>query len=91
MAEGLVDCALTERAKKKLEQQNKRRKKETKEGNVSETQEARHSLPPPRERGVIYLGHIPHGFYEEEMKSYFSQFGTVTRLKLYRSKKVLTV
>lgn len=40
------------------------------------------------ERGVVYLGHIPHGFYEEEMKKYFSQFGTVTRLKLSRSKKV---
>ncbi|RIB19112.1 hypothetical protein C2G38_1289857 [Gigaspora rosea] len=38
-------------------------------------------------RGVIYLGRIPHGFYENEMKSYFSQFGTVTRLKLYRNKK----
>ncbi|CAG8550845.1 15471_t:CDS:2 [Funneliformis caledonium] len=38
-------------------------------------------------RGVIYLGRIPHGFYEEQMHSYFSQFGTVTRLKLYRNKK----
>lgn len=50
--------------------------------------DAREKLPPPIERGVIYLGRIPHGFYEDEMKSYFSQFGTVTRLKLYRSKKV---
>ena len=37
--------------------------------------------------GVIYLGHIPHGFYEEQMKSFFSQFGDVTRLKLARCKK----
>ena len=37
---------------------------------------------------MIYVGHIPHGFYEEEMKRYFSQFGTVTRLRLARSKKV---
>ena len=36
----------------------------------------------------MYLGHIPHGFYEEEMRKYFSQFGRVTRLKLSRSKKV---
>lgn len=49
---------------------------------------AREKLPPPIERGVISLGRIPHGFYEDEMKRYFSQFGTVTRLKLYRSKKV---
>lgn len=39
------------------------------------------------ERGVIYLGRIPHGFYEDEMRSYFSQFGDVTRLRLSRNKK----
>ena len=38
--------------------------------------------------GAIYLSHIPHGFYEREMKSYFSQFGEVTNLKLIRSKRV---
>ncbi|XP_041371797.1 LOW QUALITY PROTEIN: MKI67 FHA domain-interacting nucleolar phosphoprotein-like [Gigantopelta aegis] len=37
--------------------------------------------------GVVYLGHIPHGFYEKEMTSFFSQFGRVTRLRLARSKK----
>lgn len=37
--------------------------------------------------GAIYLSHIPHGFYEREMKSYFSQFGEVTNLKLIRSKR----
>lgn len=37
---------------------------------------------------MVYVGHIPHGFYEEEMRGYFSQFGTVTRLRLARSKKV---
>lgn len=39
-------------------------------------------------KGVVYLSHIPQGFYEEEMNSYFSQFGRVTRLNLVRSKKV---
>jgi nucleolar protein 15 len=39
------------------------------------------------EPGVVYLGHIPHGFYEEEMRAYFSQFGTVNRLRLSRNKK----
>ncbi|TPX33307.1 hypothetical protein SmJEL517_g03719 [Synchytrium microbalum] len=37
--------------------------------------------------GVIYLGRIPHGFYEREMKTYFTQFGKVSRLKLSRNKK----
>jgi len=39
-------------------------------------------------KGVVYLSHIPEGFCEEEMNSYFSQFGRVTRLNLVRSKKV---
>lgn len=37
--------------------------------------------------GVIYLGHIPHGFYEREMRAYFSQFGAVTCLRLSRSRR----
>lgn len=40
------------------------------------------------DRGVIYLGRIPHGFYEDQMRQYFSQFGAVTRLRLSRNKKV---
>ncbi|XP_046982667.1 serine/arginine repetitive matrix protein 1 [Schistocerca americana] len=38
-------------------------------------------------RGVVYLSHIPDGFYEDEMRQYFSQFGRVTRVKLARSRK----
>ncbi|KAF8418603.1 ribosomal biogenesis protein Gar2 [Tirmania nivea] len=37
--------------------------------------------------GYIYLGRIPHGFYEHEMRAYFSQFGTILRLRLSRNKK----
>lgn len=37
--------------------------------------------------GVVYLGRIPHGFYEDQMKAYFSQFGEVLRLRLSRNKK----
>lgn len=40
------------------------------------------------DRGVIYLGRIPHGFYEDQMRNYFSQFGDITRLRLSRNKKV---
>lgn len=39
-------------------------------------------------RGIIYLGHIPHGFYEEQMTDYFKQFGNVTRVRVVRSKNV---
>jgi nucleolar protein 15 len=31
--------------------------------------------------GVVYIGRIPHGFYEHEMRSYFTQFGDITRLR----------
>lgn len=37
--------------------------------------------------GVIYLGHIPHGFYENQIRDFFSQFGTVNKVRLSRSKK----
>jgi hypothetical protein len=26
---------------------------------------------------VVYVGHIPHGFYEDQMRGFFSQFGDV--------------
>ncbi|KZT73049.1 hypothetical protein DAEQUDRAFT_704041 [Daedalea quercina L-15889] len=42
---------------------------------------------PTEDCGVIYLGRVPHGFYEDQMRQYFSQFGTVTRLRLSRNKK----
>ncbi|KAL8616459.1 hypothetical protein ACOMHN_041062 [Nucella lapillus] len=38
-------------------------------------------------RGVVYLGHLPAGFYEPQMKHFFSQFGRITRLRISRSKK----
>lgn len=38
-------------------------------------------------RGVVYLGHIPQGFYEPQMRTFFAQFGEITRLRLSRSKK----
>jgi len=42
------------------------------------------------DHGVLYLGRIPHGFYEVQMKDYFTQFGEVTRVRLSRNKRVRT-
>lgn len=39
------------------------------------------------EPGVLYIGRIPHGFYEHEMRQYFSQFGAITKLRLSRNKR----
>jgi len=36
---------------------------------------------------VLYIGWIPRGFYEKEMKAYFGQFGTIKRLRISRNKK----
>lgn len=42
---------------------------------------------PTEDRGVIYMGCLPHGFYEDQLKGYLSQFGDVTRLRISRNKK----
>jgi len=38
-------------------------------------------------RGVVYLGHIPDGFFEPQIRKYFNQFGKVQKVRLSRSKK----
>jgi nucleolar protein 15 len=39
-------------------------------------------------RTVLYVGHLPYGFEETGLQKFFSQFGTITRLKMARSEKV---
>lgn len=39
------------------------------------------------ETGVLYVGRLPHGFYEHEMRSYFSQFGSIRNLRVARNKQ----
>ncbi|KAH6656751.1 hypothetical protein BKA67DRAFT_552949 [Truncatella angustata] len=38
-------------------------------------------------KAVVYIGRIPHGFYERQMQEYFGQFGDISRLRLSRNKK----
>ena len=38
--------------------------------------------------GVVYVSRLPWGFDEEPMRSFFSQFGTIDKLRVSRSKKV---
>ncbi len=35
----------------------------------------------------MYLARLPHGFYEHELRSYFGQFGDITKLRVVRNKK----
>ncbi|KAH7547783.1 hypothetical protein JRO89_XS14G0015700 [Xanthoceras sorbifolium] len=43
--------------------------------------------PPVNKSTVLYIGRIPHGFYEKEMQAFFSQFGAIKRLRVARNKK----
>lgn len=55
--------------------------------NRLEKMEAAAEKEPVEPRGVIYLGHIPDGFAEPQMRKFFYQFGKVTRLRISRSKR----
>ncbi|KAI5071344.1 hypothetical protein GOP47_0013595 [Adiantum capillus-veneris] len=54
-------------------------------------QKAKIALSGPRplenKSSVVYVGRIPHGFYEEQMRGFFGQFGTIKRLRISRNKK----
>lgn len=39
-----------------------------------------------KKTGTIYIGRLPKQFQEYELKKYFAQFGTITRLRLSRNK-----
>ena len=70
--------------KQKKEESNSNN--DTSKTNMSKKNKSKKKGKKPK-KGVIYLGHIPHGFYEDQMRSFFSQFGEVTRLRLSRNKK----
>ncbi|QSZ31547.1 hypothetical protein DSL72_001114 [Monilinia vaccinii-corymbosi] len=61
-----------------LEKLSKKQKKAIKKA----AEEAANDLP-----GVVYIGRIPHGFYEAEMKAYFSQFGNILKIRLSRNRR----
>ena len=56
-------------------------------GDIKKRIAAASSSNPERTPGVIYVGRIPHGFYEPQMRAYFSQFGTIANMRLARNRK----
>jgi nucleolar protein 15 len=54
---------------------------------VTTTKKSKSKTVPTDGSSVVYLGHIAHGFYEQEIRKFFSQFGKVEKVKLVRSKK----
>ena len=47
-----------------------------------------HGSPQTEDRGVLFIGRLPHGFFEDQLRGYFSQFGNVTRVRVSRNKRV---
>lgn len=55
---------------------------------VAQPTKTKHPYNPVKSnRGVVFIKHIPHGFYEEQIKAYFQQFGAVTRARVARSER----
>lgn len=54
---------------------------------MAEVQKKKSKWDSKHERGVVYFSHIPHGFYEKEMRGFLTQFGTVTNLRVGRSSR----
>lgn len=39
------------------------------------------------ESGVVYIGHLPFGFFEQQMRVFFRQFGKILNLRISRNPK----
>jgi len=74
-ASGVLEISLDSKTKEKLVANVEAHKKKVTEIKLSDP------------RGVIFLGHLPYGFFEKQLKIFFNQFGVVTRIKLSRNKK----
>jgi nucleolar protein 15 len=83
-----VDIVLDAEAEAKIKQKIKQKSKVVFFHSQSELHQAKKEDEEKEEPGVVYIGRIPHGFYEKQMKAYFAQFGKVKRLRLSRSKRV---
>ena len=68
------------------EQTNSNNKNKKKPTNTS-VKKSKKTEQDGNESTVIYLGHIPHGFYERQMYTFFGQFGKVSKVKLFRNPK----
>jgi len=80
-AAGKAFLALDDKVKEK------KAKKKVKKVTAKEKVEKQKVVVPYAEsRGVIYLSHLPHGLFEKQLRRFLSQFGSVTNLRLGRSR-----
>ncbi|KAM3384488.1 hypothetical protein ACQJBY_008869 [Aegilops geniculata] len=57
------------------------------EGKEQRIREKQQPEEPENTATVLYIGHIPHGFYEDQMQGFFQQFGAVKRVRIARNRK----
>ncbi|EMS63551.1 MKI67 FHA domain-interacting nucleolar phosphoprotein-like protein [Triticum urartu] len=57
------------------------------EGKEQRIREKKQAEEPENTATVLYIGHIPHGFYEDQMQGFFQQFGAVKRVRIARNRK----
>eukprot|EP00455_Lapot_gusevi_P055583 TRINITY_DN904_c0_g1_i1.p1 TRINITY_DN904_c0_g1~~TRINITY_DN904_c0_g1_i1.p1 ORF type:complete len:260 (+),score=84.94 TRINITY_DN904_c0_g1_i1:70-849(+) len=53
----------------------------------SNLDEKKSEAKPAKKTGVVYIGHLPHGFYENQLRQFFTQFGQVLRVRVSRNPK----
>lgn len=58
-----------------------------KEGAADEKKSKKRKKQTYSKSNVLYLGHIPHGFFEEQIKAFLQQFGKVVQVRVSRSSK----
>jgi len=44
-------------------------------------------VTPANKQGILYIGHLPKGFNEPELRKFFEQFGEIKKLRVARSNK----
>lgn len=54
---------------------------------IEKTQAVVDNLSTPSNKAAIYVGHLPWGFGDVEIKKYFQQFGEITRIIVPKSSK----
>lgn len=61
--------------------------KEEEDDEKAETKSTKRYKSLKSKKNVLYLGHVPHGFFEEEIKGFLSQFGKILNVRVSRSPK----
>ncbi|KRX01916.1 hypothetical protein PPERSA_05755 [Pseudocohnilembus persalinus] len=65
----------------------KSQKNKNSKTNKSQRFGAAKKADPQVNKTILYIGHLPHGLLEDQLKKYFSQYGTIKNVKVGRSRK----